>query len=240
MARSDDISACLTYAAELLEEITSEYERSLEKRAVSQTLAVKIKSYLENLRSPLDFLASEIAEKRLVLGSSHRCYFPVACENLAAFQAHMLKNLPNLSETHHELYQAIEAVQHFTSGGCKALPKLSKLVNENKHNRFSEQTKTEQRTLKIDFPGGSGIRMGPGSSITGSGMISSGGGAVILTGDSISGDQPARKTRNVKQTVEVWVSFSFHETGDNVLSLLRHCLDDVERIVTDLSPRVFT
>ena len=49
MARSDDISACLTYATDLFEEISGEYERSLENQSIAPALAVKIKSYLENL-----------------------------------------------------------------------------------------------------------------------------------------------------------------------------------------------
>ena len=231
MARIHDIEANLQVADDLLHQITLDYQTALNERQVDPVLYVKIKNLLENLRSPLDYLASEIAERQLSLGPSHRCYFPVACENAAAFSAHVRQNLPGLDTKHADVYAKLEAVQPYNSGGCAALAKLSKLVNENKHNRLSAQTRTEKRGLKLQFPGGSGIKMSPGSSISGTGVISSGGGSVLLTGDSISGDQPAKQTRGVDQTVEAWVSFSFSETGDDVLGLLRQCRRDVGEVV---------
>ena len=81
MSRLDDIKAVLEVADELLQNIQSEYDQSLSSKAISPKLSVYIKNYLENLRSPLDYLASEICEKILSKSKAHKAYFPISCEN---------------------------------------------------------------------------------------------------------------------------------------------------------------
>ena len=237
MSRLDDIDAVLGVAGELLQEIQTEYDRSLSSKTVSPKLSVYIKNYLENLRSPLDYLASEICEKILSQTKAHKAYFPISCENTKAFAVHIDRNLPGLDTLHPSLYVVLEELQPYSSLGCKALPKLSKLVNENKHNQLSPQTRTERRGLTINFPSGARISMGPGASISGGGVISSGGGWISPAGGTISGDTPARAGGGgVAQTVTRWVSFTFTETGDNVISLLKACRKDVGHILDRVNP----
>ena len=237
MSRLDDINAVLEVADELLQQIQAEYDGSLSSKNVSPKLSVYIKNYLENLRSSLDYLVSEICEKILSQTKVHKAYFPISCENAKAFKAHTDKNLPGLNQLHPSLYVALKEIQPYMPSGYKALPKLSKLVNENKHNQLSPQTRTEKRGLTIDFPGGSSISMGPGSSISGGGLISSGGAWVSPAGSTISGDSPASVGGGeVRQTVTSWVSFTFDATGDNVISLLRDCRKDVVDILGRVKP----
>ena len=81
------------------------------------------------------------------------------------------------------------------------------------------------------------ISMGPGSSISGGGIISSGGGWISPGGGIISGDSPARVGGGgVNQTVTRWISFTFDATGDNVLSLLKACRNDVDIILNRVKP----
>ncbi|MCH8851040.1 MAG: hypothetical protein IID41_00145 [Planctomycetes bacterium] len=234
MSRIEDIKAILEVAEELYARIEQEYQRSLKVKSISPKLAVLIKNYLENLRSPLDYIAREISEN--TLGKSMKPYFPVACRDQPTFTKHMKKNLPDLQNQEPRLFRKIEQNQPFQPNGCKALAKLSELVNENKHDRLTEQTKTERRGLDIKFPGGAGISMGPGCSISGGGSISSGGGTFTPGGGSVSGDSPVRFGENIDQTVVNWVSFTFTRTGDDVLELLRDCRKDVDRIISDLRP----
>jgi len=237
MSRLDDINVVLGVADELLQEIQTEYVRSLSSKAVSPKLSVYIKNYLENLRSPLDYLASEICEKIPSKAKAHKTYFPISCENTKAFAAHIDRNLPGLDTSNPSLYAVLEELQPYKQSGCKALPKLSKLVNENKHNQLSPQTRTEKRGLTINFPGGASISMGPDASISGGGVISSGGGWISPAGGTISGDSPARVGEGgVVQTVTRWVSFTFDETGDNVISLLKACRKDVGDILERVKP----
>lgn len=167
MSRIDDIEATLEVAEEQYDRIQQEYRRSLKVRSVGRKLGVLIKNYLENLRSPLDYVACEISDT--ILAQSNRPYYPVACKDQAAFLKHMKNNLPNLQIQKPELFRAIEQLQPFQSNGCGALLKLSNLVNENKHDKLTEQTRIEQKGLEIKFPGGAGISMGPGCSISGGG-----------------------------------------------------------------------
>ena len=239
MSRLDDMHATLQVADELLAEIQGQYEASLEGQKIDSTLPVKIKNLLENLRSPLDYIAREISDAVLGLGSGHRTYFPIGCVNVKAFEKHVQINLPGLDKANPSIYTKLESLQSYNATGCRALGKLSRLVNENKHNQLSPQTRTERRGLRVAFPGGGVIDMGPGSSICGTGMISSGGGTINLTGGVVSGDSPARSGRNIQQTVQVWVSFLFSDTGDGVMELLRECRTDVRRAVDDLRPELW-
>lgn len=237
MSRLNDINAVLEVADESLKKIQAEYDQSLSSKAISTKLSVYIKNYLENLRSPLDYLASEICEKLLSISKAHKAYFPISCENNGAFATHLSRNLPRLDALNLPLYTVLKELQPYQPSGCKALPKLSKLVNENKHNQLSPQTRTERRGLTINFPGGASISMGPGASISGGGVISSGGGWISPAGGTISGDSPARAGGGgVNQTVTRWVSFTFDETGDNVISLLKACREDVGDILERVKP----
>ena len=231
----DDVEALINVAREQLEQIEEEYQQSLSNKIISSKLSIYIKNYLENLRSPLDYIVSEICENVLRIKSS-RNYFPVSCENLTAFQKHMDRNLPSLDTIDSNLYQVFEKIQPYNSSGCQALPKLSKLVNINKHNALSPQKRIERKGLNIQFPGGASISMGPGSSISGGGIISSGGAWVSPAGGSISGDTPARVCGGgIQQTVTKWISFTFDETGDEVLPLLKECLNDIIKITNDFN-----
>lgn len=46
--------------------------------------------------TPLDYIASAIAEITLGLSEEHHCYLPIACENPKAFEQHLKQNLPGL------------------------------------------------------------------------------------------------------------------------------------------------
>ena len=239
MSRLDDITTTLQVTDELFDTIKGGYHQSLRSKAIDPKLTVYIKNYLENLRSCLDYIASEIAENILSIQKSHKPYYPVACQDATQFRKHVDKNLPGLETVHPTLFSKLEALQPWNQEGCRALPKLSKLVNDNKHDQLSAQTRTESKGLRIRFPGGAGIDIGAGASISGGGIIGSGDGWITPGGGTISGDSPATIGQNVQQTVQVWVSFSFTETGDEVLTLLDECRLDVRRIVSELTPDLF-
>lgn len=237
MGRLEDIGVLLEVADEQLEKIEAEYRKSLNGQAISPKLPAYIKNYLENLRSPLDYIAREVCEKILAKTKAHITYFPISCENSKAFIAYMNKYFPGLDVANKQLYTVLEEIQTYNHSGCQALPKLSKLVNENKHNQLSPQTQTERKGLEIEFPGGSRISMGPGSSISGGGIISSGGGWISPGGGTISGDSPARVGGGgVNQTITRWISFTFDATSDNVLNLLKACRDDADIILNRVKP----
>lgn len=237
MSRLEDISILLVAADQLLEKICAEYDQSLASKEISRALPVYIKNYLENLRSPLDYVAAEICERMLTVRRSQKAYFPISCENHQAFKRHVGNYLPGLDKASPALYQRLDQLQPYHPTGCEALPKLSKLVNENKHDHLSPQERTERRSLDIAFPGGARISIGPGASIAGDGIISSGDAWISPAGRTVSGDNPARiASANVQQTVTIWVSFIFSTTGDEVIGLLRGCRQDVETVLVQVRP----
>ena len=238
--RRNDINAVLAEADEQLQSIEADYARALREKKIPTRLPVRIKNYLENLRSSLDYVATDISENVLGRTSSERSYFPIGCRTPAEFWSHLQRNLPCLKERNPSLCAVLEGIQPYGSGALQALPKLSKLVNESKHERLSPQTRRESRSLSVEFPGGSNIMIGPGSFISGHGVISSGGAKVRLQGDTISPETPAQRVSGgVKQTVIVWVSLRFDGIGDDILSLLRSCRDEVTQAIDRLSPHLW-
>lgn len=239
MSRLEDIDANLLVVDELFQMIKKEYDSSLSQRKISKKLPVYIKNYMENLRSPLDYLGKEISERTLSQKKSKKAPFPMAYNNKKEFIHHMNVNFPNLQGIDPSLYNKLESFQSYNPNGCRPLRTLSTLVNENKHSKLSAQTRKEKRSLNIKFPSGASISMGPGSSISGTGTISSGNAWINPGGGTISGEQPARIGNGVKQEVTVWVSCYFEETQDNVIDLLTDCRNDVERIIKELIPIIW-
>lgn len=239
MSRKEDIGALLTEASSQIQSIEREYNRSLDDKTVSTELRIFIKNYCENLRSPLDYIASEIDESVLGLLRNKTPYFPMNSTDRAAYDKYMSKQFPQLSNARPDLYQAIEEIQPYNPSGCQSLPRLNELVNKNKHDQLSPQKRVEERGVCLELDGGS-ITLGPGCSISGHGTISSGNSLVVVQGQPISGASPATIGRNVRQRVEIWVSFQFTDGGDDVLRLLKEAHADVARIFRKLESLIWT
>jgi hypothetical protein len=80
----------------------------------------------------------------------------------------------------------------------------------------------------------------PGASISGHGTISSGGGWIQLSGGTVSGSNPATAGGGpVQQFVTIWVSFTFTSTGDEVVNLLKACMNDVQRVIENVKPHLW-
>lgn len=238
MSRYDDIQAHRDAAKTSLALIEEEYQSSLKARQINPQLKIQIKNYLENLRSCLDYIAGEINEKYCT--RRIRCYFPMACKDKIDFCKFMRGYFPGLEARRKDLFDKLESYQAYNANGRQFLPPFATLVNENKHDQLSPQTRTEKRGLKIDFAGGGGITLGPGASIKGTGKIISGEGILELKGKTISGDSPAEGLpQTIKQTVIIWVGFRFDAIGKEALPFLKEVLSGVESIVDDLSKELW-
>src|SRR6266404_8407252 len=79
MSAFDDAKELITHAKAELPKIRAAYESSLHAKAVSATLKVEIKNFVENLRSALDFAAHGLFDR---FGNSSKAdpkiYFPYA------------------------------------------------------------------------------------------------------------------------------------------------------------------
>lgn len=238
MSCLDDVQALVASGEETLRRIQTHYRRSLSQKAIHPELALEIKRLLEDLWSALDYLAREIAERYTALPSNSKCYFPLSSKDAHAFRSHMGKYFPGLQAARPDIYTILESIQPYVASGMQWLPKFAALVNENKHDRLSPQTRTEERSLRIDFSGGASIGLGKGS-ISGYGSIHSGGATVHLQGEYISGDSPGKHVSgDVKQTVTVWISFRFDAIGEEVMSFLTTILGGVKEIAAPLGQRL--
>lgn len=239
--REDQVQALIAHAANDLGDIVKQYDKALEEKTIPSSLQIEIKNYMENLRSALDYIAHDVYEKHIV---SHRAstskpeikkiYFPYGkTEN--DFKSAVGSSLPELKTLSPSAYSIIEAIQPYKLGD-NWLYDFCSILNQKKHDTLTPQKREEKKGLDISFGGGAGIKMPPGTSISGHGFIGTRAGGIHLQGDTISGDSPAmRTTGDVKQTVAKWVSFKFDDTNIEVLPLLKKIYAGVE----DLSTRIY-
>lgn len=234
MGRKEDITAIINEVEETFPMIEKSYDESLHQQDISYKLKVEIKNYLENLRSVLDYLANEINEKYCT--TKTKAYFPMYCKDSTRYGKFMERYFPGLKDKNRSLYNLLESYQPYAPKALSVLSSFGILVNENKHEELSPQTKEEKRGLKLDFRGGGGITLLPGASIKGTGRIISGRSTISLNGDTVSGDSPLSQIPDdITQTVIVWVSFRFDCINEEVLLFLNRILTTVRNISDDLA-----
>jgi hypothetical protein len=97
MDRYAQLDNLFAYASKQLNEITEGYPGT-KSDVIPTEIPVKIKNYLENLRSLLDYIAVDISTYVLNLKQEHKCYFPISCKSATDFKRHMKNNFPNLEK----------------------------------------------------------------------------------------------------------------------------------------------
>lgn len=240
MGHFEDAAELVNHAKQTLPKIKQAYDESLHEQTVKPVLLIEIKNLMENLRSALDFSAYGLFD---VYGSSAtsnpRIYFPYATLNQtqAQFQSanRIEKSIRGITALRPDIVARIEAYQHYSDPSNRWLPLFMALINENKHQHLTPQTRHEKRGLRIES-GGAAIELGPGASIDiGSGASISIGNVQIPGGQQISGKNPAQIFGSGQQTVIVWVSFTFDSNGEEVLPFLETAVNKIDTIVTELA-----
>ena len=240
MSLLDDAKHLISESKNTFKEIEKAYKESLNQKSISPNLLIKIKNYMENLRSALDFTAHGIFNKYGDQTKSDKnIFFPYAWEglDLNGFRSknRIEKCIPGLNNTRSDIVAKIESYQYFSNESNTWLPQFMELNNENKHQRLTPQTRKEVKELKISS-GNVGIRLSGGASI----KISCNaqiriGNAIIGGNQTFSPDSPAQIFGPAKQEVITWVSFHFTDNNEPVMPLLKKSLDGIESIVDGLS-----
>lgn len=238
MSLFDDAKHLITESKDTFHDIEKAYQESLNQKSISPKLLIKIKNFMENLRSALDFTAHGIFNK-YGNQSDQNIYFPYAWEglDLNGFRSknRIEKCIPGLSNTRPDIVAKIESYQYFSNVNNSWLPKFMELNNENKHQRLTPQTRKEVKELRISS-GNVGMRLSGGASIKISGNAQIRMGNAIITGNqTISPHSPAQIFGSAKQEVITWVSFHFTDNNDPVVPLLQKSLEGIEAIVNELS-----
>ena len=236
MMRRTQVFELINHAEGDLENIEKYYDESLKNKNIPISLQIDIKNMMENLRSALDYMAHDIYEKNI---EPHRrstgkkqldkIYFPYGKDG-NSFKSMLGNNLPKLETLNNNVYSIIEAIQPHKTGDMW-LYHLCTLVNQNKHNSITPQTRTETKTFEA------GIR-GKGPAISApAGSIEAPPGAIMIGNNPLIFDPSTGipiPTGNLDVKVTVWVSFLFSGTQLNVLPFLNKSLSEIKKLSTQL------
>lgn len=243
MAYKEDALELIKESKNILAEIKNEYEESLHDQQIKPRLLIKIKNFMENLRSALDFTAHHLYDTYGIPNSGNsNIYFPYAWTglDLHGFRAkNLIQNkIPGLITNRPDIAADIESYQHFTSNANSWLPKFMELNNENKHQKLSPQTRKEVKQLNIKS-GNSGASI----SLVGGATISLGKGAFIQMGDTIipggqtfDANNPPATFGGTKEVI-TWVSFDFTDLNEPAYPFLEKALKGCEKIVIVLTDK---
>lgn len=239
MGYFEDAKELIVECKSTIKEIKAAYDESLSEQAIKPKLLIKIKNFMENLRSALDFTAHGLFDKYGDHSADTNIYFPYAWEGLdkTGFQSkkRIEKCIPGIMSNRPDIALKIESYQHFESTENRWLPIFMDLNNENKHQKLTPQTRKEIRELRISSDN-VGIRISgnAGIKITGNAYIKIGN-SIITGNQNITPNNPANIHGNAKQEIIIWVSFHFSSNDEPVYPLLEKALTGTEKIVEELS-----
>ncbi len=225
--RTDSVNALLDRCAKDLIQVEEEYNKSLHSKRVSDTLRIDIKNLCGNLRSVLDYLASDIRETHCPNAKTNaRFYFPVLPDR-AQFESRMAQWFPDLKTSAHDVWNYLESIQPYHDR-CEWLGHINRVNNENKHDTLVEQTRTETERVTVTTNGGGKVSWTPGSVRFGKGVFI--GGVPVDPNTQLPVSHPSQMVERV-----VWVDFRFADIGVSALALLRTAIDGVKKIADELS-----
>jgi hypothetical protein len=140
-------------SGEVLREIEALYSLDLERSEISGKLLIKIKHFLESLRSALEYSAQGLAENHGDKVDKSKVAFPYA--KLAVTEAefktkkYIANKIPGLTKKRPDIEKFILSMQHFSDPRCKWFPKFMELTNSNKHIELTPYTKFEGVQVQI-------------------------------------------------------------------------------------------
>ncbi|MCP2028096.1 hypothetical protein L1276_003264 [Flavobacterium sp. HSC-32F16] len=243
MAYKEDAIALITESKEIFVEIKKAYEESLHEHEIKPKLLIKIKNFMENLRSALDFTAHHLFDKYgVAVAGNNNVYFPYAWTGLTLDEfrrKNLIQNrIPGLIVNRPDIAAEIESYQYFSRAENYWLPKFMELNNENKHQRLTPQTRKETKELNVKSKDGAvTLKVSPNQSIIlPEGVTLKMGNATIRGGQSFSLESPPVIINGTNEII-IWVSFEFTDINEPVLSLLENALNGCFKIVSELTDR---
>lgn len=214
-SKHKDIQAILEHAADELVEIESAYKSSLHDKSISTKLLIRIKSFLGDMRSALDYSANTIP--------TADGYFPV-CSTAAEFAN-------RTSTLDLRLRAALEKWQPYN--GNEWLAWFSTVNNKSKHVTLVPQERRETRETRVTGAGGGMVSWGPG--------VTFGSGVSIMGVPIDPRTQLPVPNQLVKTEIVTWVDFTFDNskapslpTGLSALPLLKTIMETVPQIIRDI------
>lgn len=139
---TDDMRTMLNHTEKQIDEIRSDSKNGTVN-------AVQVKNTLENLRSTLDYIASDLRRRTDQSPSANepvKVYFPYG-QRENHFKISLKTNLPKLQAVFPKIYEIIEAAQPFKSGDSWIVD-LSRLTNEVKHNNLARTSVSTRAVVR--------------------------------------------------------------------------------------------
>lgn len=161
----EDSIACLDVANILLFDIKEKQKLSIEDKDIIPYMKVDIKNFLENCRSPLDYVAQYIFEEhckneyiqeqmlKKKKNLNPRIYYPIRGDK-ESFMKEIDKIYFPLKQNKSEIINIFQKGQLFTSPRNPSLHYLNFLTNQNKHRNLTKherQIATHIRNYKDEF-----------------------------------------------------------------------------------------
>lgn len=229
--RSNDVENLLAHVEKSLVNIKNTYDQSLYDKTIPPFLPIDIKNVMENLRSALDYAAKDIATIVCKMDTAlpKKIYFPYG-KNKQNSDSLIEKNLPNLKIAHPDIHSLIESVQPHAC--CDTwLYDFCQILNNNKHDCLSPQTRISQKTYSI------GLKGKPPTISAPAGAIAAEPGAISINGVPIEFNPNTGipyQTSELEVAVTTWVSFVFQGTSVEVYPLLQTAFNNIKQISEQL------
>lgn len=171
--RKKDIDALISNIQTEYKNIENLYNFSLHDKEINPDLKIKIKNYLENTRSVLDYCAHDIADSLSI--NAEKIYFPIIekDKNKTAFEGMVGRNLSGLQSKNFSVFNYLESIQPYQSN-YSWLGDFVEVTNDNKHQNLTPQTRTESQRIKSEHTGGGMVSWDPSAVRFGSGVFING------------------------------------------------------------------
>jgi len=216
-----DIRLCLVETEKRIRNLKLSYNKVLDTKGSLEGLNIEVKNILENLKSPLDYLAVYLHDKYVNCGKSHNIYFPLLKKS-EEFENVFKGNLHNIENHLCGIKAKIESIQPYKSDW---MLNFHSLVNEYKHIRLIPQI---EKTLRVVVK--NNANNGEASWDPNYVKFRS---VVYVMGAPINpGTQMPVSSPNIK--VEVWKDFIFEEKNMSVLKSLQLFYREIAKFINEI------
>lgn len=236
MNRKKDTAVILTAAVDQYKTILAGYDAALRNKSLD--LRVPVKNVMENLRSALDYMAHDIYEAccqpvRRARGQPDpkNIYFPYG-RTVTDFKSGIDSSLPGLPDACPAIYSLLVSIQPFEAGD-NWLYDLCSILNKKKHDRLTEQVRTESETHTVKGRHGS-VTIPVNNP---NAKVVSVPGAVKVFGVPAEFRQDGIWTppsSELKHICTTWVAFTFAGTDVNVIDLLNKAVESINKFADEL------
>ncbi|MBN2548376.1 MAG: hypothetical protein JXB15_04405 [Anaerolineales bacterium] len=234
--RRSDVDTVLIEATRQHTMIRQGYERALQDKSLD--LRVPVKNLMENLRSALDYMAHDVyiaccQAVRRANGKPdpRKIYFPYG-RTEEDFIKRVGDWLPNLGTNSPEVYRILLSIQPFSCGDSW-LYDLCTILNTNKHDHLTAQTRMESETYSVESRHGSvtiPVNNPSRRVISSPGAVKIFGVPAEFREDGIyTAPSDELKHKHIK-----WVSFIFADTNMNVINMLDKAVVNIKQLAETL------